>query len=376
MAAGVLLTLLLGGGSHGLRGVAFGAWIGFICYLLSVSVEGLLHELLGRLQRGRAALLRSVLFSFAGLSGFLVGQTTGRFLFLGARLELPELNGGLAIAFGASAALAVFVGLPVSAYEVMKRRLADSIEKLKEAEYAEKELALARTIQLRLLPPATLEGPGFAVAARCIPARHVGGDFFDVFHLEDGTLGLAVADVAGKGMGAALIMATAKAVVPLLATPGAPGPTLAALNQKLRRELGRREFVALAFGIYDPASGELRISNAGLPDPYLLRRGEVPRPLPCPGPRMPLGLKEGLVYEELRVTLSPGDRVVFLSDGLPEAPVRGGEPLGYGRSRRSSTGGRRPAGRRREPPSSPSRRGGGGGPDDATVLLLERWPIG
>ena len=273
--------------------------------------------------------MRAVVFSLAGVSGFVFGQALGRPLFLGQPFRLPDLRSGLGVALGISAALSAVVGLPITAYELLKRRLADSISRLKEAEYVEKELELARTIQQRLLPPATLEGPGFAVAARCVPARHVGGDFYDVFHLDGGKLGLAVADVAGKGIGAALIMATAKAVLPLLATSADPVAMLAALNGKLKRELGPREFVALAFAVYEPATGTLVLANAGLPDPYLLRPGEAPRPLSCPGPRMPLGLKAAVEREAIRVALEPRDRVVFLSDGLPEASRPNGEPLGY-----------------------------------------------
>jgi len=138
-----------------------------------------------------------------------------------------------------------------------------------------------------------------------------------------------VADVAGKGMGAALIMATAKAVVPLLAAGRSPAETLAAMNEKLRRELSRREFVALAYGVYDTATGVLTVANAGLPEPYLLRPGEPPRPLASAGPRYPLGLKADVAYENLSVTLASKDRVLLFSDGLPEAPGAGGEPLGY-----------------------------------------------
>ncbi len=329
MLLGMALTWLLSQGFPGARGLAFGAFIGLCCYLLSILAERVLHEPLSRLPSGRAALVRSVVFSLAGLSGFVLGQALGRPLFLGQPFRLPDLGGGLGVALGISAGLSAVVGLPITAYELLKRRLAESIARLKEAEYAEKELELARAIQQRLLPPAAVDGPGFAVAARCIPARHVGGDFYDVFHMEDGRLGLAVADVAGKGMGAALIMATAKAVVPLLATSADPAATLSALNAKLRKELGPREFVALAFAVYDPASGELVLSNAGLPDPYFLRAGEAPRPLSCPGPRIPLGLREEVPRETLRVDLAPSDRVVFFSDGLPEAPRSDGEPLGY-----------------------------------------------
>ncbi len=329
MLLGAALTWLLSRGFPGARSLAFGAFIGLCCYLLSIGAERLLHEPLSRLPAGRAALVRGVVFCLTGVSGFVLGQALGRPLFLGQPFHLPDLGGGLGVALGISAGLSAVVGLPITAYELLRRRLADSIARLKEAEFAEKELELARAIQQRLLPPATLEGPGWAVAARCVPARHVGGDFYDVLHLEDGRLGLAVADVAGKGIGAALIMATAKAVVPLLATSADPAATLSALNGKLRRELGPREFVALAFAVYDPVDGALVLSNAGLPDPYLLRAGETPRPLCCPGPRIPLGLRAEVPRETLRVDLAPGDRVVFFSDGLPEAPRPGGEPLGY-----------------------------------------------
>lgn len=376
MLLGVALTWVLSSGFPGARGLAFGAFIGLCCYLFSIVAERFLHEPLSRLPAGRAGLVRGIVFSLAGVTGFVLGQTLGRPLFLGQPFRLPDLGGGLGVALGVSAALSAVVGLPITAYELLKRRLAESIARLKEAEYAEKELELARAIQQRLLPPATLEGSDWAVAARCEPARHVGGDFYDLLHLEDGRLGLAVADVAGKGMGAALIMATAKAVVPLLADPADPAVTLGALDAKLGKELGKREFVALAFAVYEPASGELRLANAGVPDPYLLRAGEAPRALSCPGPRIPLGLKAGVRRETLTVTLSPGDRVVLFSDGLPEAPQPSGEPLGYEALEALLD---LP---REAPPAEAvalllrrvAAAAGASPEDDATVLLLERRP--
>ena len=376
MLLGAALTWALSSGFPGARGLAFGAFIGFCCYVLSILAERVLYGPLSRLPSGRAALVRGVVFSLAGLLGFVVGQTIGRPLFLGQPFRLPDLRGGLGVALGVSAALSALVGLPITAYELLKRRLADSIVRLKEAEFAEKELELARAIQQRLLPPATLEGPGFAVAARCVPARHVGGDFYDVLHLEEGKLGLAVADVAGKGIGAALIMASAKAVVPLLSTSGDPAATLEALDGKLRKELGKREFVALAFAVYDPASGELRLANAGLPDPYLLRPDEAPRGLACPGPRLPLGLKADVKRGTLSVRLEPGDRVVLFSDGLPEAPRPDGEPLGYAalEALLDLPGTLRPEEAVGMFLSRVAAAAGASPEDDATVLLLERRP--
>jgi len=376
MLLGAALTWALSSGFPGVRGLAFGAFIGLCCYLLSVATERLLHAPLSRFPAGRAGLVRAVVFSLAGVTGFVLGQALGRPLFLGQPFRLPALGGGLGVALGISAGLSVLVGLPITAFELLKRRLADSIARLKETEYAEKELELARAIQQRLLPPATLEGPGFAVAARCVPARHVGGDFYDVLHLDEGRLGLAVADVAGKGMGAALIMASAKAVLPLLSTSGDPAATLEALDGKLRKELGKREFVAVAFAVYDPGSGELRLANAGLPDPYLLSPGVVPRALSCPGPRLPLGLKADVRRETMAVRLEAGDRVVFFSDGLPEAPRPDGEPLGYAELERllDLPGDVSPEEAVGVLLSRVAAAAGASPEDDATVLLLERRP--
>jgi len=87
--------------------------------------------------------------------------------------------------------------------------------------------------------------------------------------------------------------------------------------------------VALAFARFDPASGTMTLANAGLPDPYLLRPGEPPRPLAVPGPRLPLGARREVAYESLEVRLQPNDRFLMLTDGLAEAPTPSGEPLGY-----------------------------------------------
>ena len=127
MLLGAALTWLLSRGFPGARSLAFGAFIGLCCYLLSILAERLLHEPLSRLPSGRAALVRSVVFSLAGLLGFVLGQALGRPLFLGQPFRLPDLGGGLGVALGISAGLSAVVGLPITAYELLKRRLAESI---------------------------------------------------------------------------------------------------------------------------------------------------------------------------------------------------------------------------------------------------------
>ncbi|MEM7352356.1 MAG: PP2C family protein-serine/threonine phosphatase [Acidobacteriota bacterium] len=273
-----------------------------------------------------AAVLSSSIWQVA-----VVGWT-----FLLARLGLfPEGRGdhpelvlllfvlGLLLYSLAAAGSYLFIAFEAS-YEAEKRAL----EARKSEELAARELDLARSLQRRLLPPAERQDDGFRLAARNLAARFVAGDFYDYFRLPDGRLRIAVADVAGKGMAASLIMATVKAVLPLIAADRSVVDAMRELNRKLAAELGHREFVALALAAYDPASGRLELANAGLPDPYLLTPTGVTT-IEAPQPRLPLGLRAEVEYRSIEVDLAPGDRVLLLTDGLPEAPIAEGEPLGY-----------------------------------------------
>jgi sigma-B regulation protein RsbU (phosphoserine phosphatase) len=244
-------------------------------------------------------------------------------------LRLPVFSRTSLVSIGITVALAIVIGLSFVSFERMQDRLAASVARLKEVEFAERELQLARDLQSRLLPPPEIAGEGYRVAARNLAARVVAGDFYDVFRLADGAVGLTVADVAGKGMAASLIMASAKARLPLLAADRPPQETLRELNRVLAAELSPREFVALAFIRYDPGRGTATLVNAGLPDPYLLRTGEPPFALAVPGPRLPLGMRREVPYESLEIPLQPGDRLLMLTDGLAEASTANGEPLGY-----------------------------------------------
>lgn len=227
----------------------------------------------------------------------------------------------------------------VAALDEARRRELErerQLETLLEREVAAKELELAREIQCRLLPPRRIDGDGWTVVARNEPARFVTGDFYDVVRHGDGSVDLVVADVAGKGLGPGLIMASVKAALPFLASGRAVPDVLAELNRKLCAELGRREFVALAIARFTPASGRLELANAGLPDPYLLRartsrRRPSLRAVEVPGERLPLGLRSRVEHTSTTLTLDPGDRLLLLTDGPPEAETDAGEPLGYDR---------------------------------------------
>lgn len=214
--------------------------------------------------------------------------------------------------------------------EERKRDLAQQrlLETLREQEFSVKELELARDIQCRLLPPPRIEGDGWTLVARNEPARFVAGDFYDVVRHGDGTVDVVVADVSGKGIGPSLIMASVKAVLPFVTSGRSVREALALLNDRLRHDLGRREFVALAIARFEPTSGRLELANAGLPDPYLVGNDTV-RAVEVPGERLPLGLRPDVDHRTHELRLAPGERLLLLSDGLPEADLDDGGPLGY-----------------------------------------------
>ena len=182
------------------------------------------------------------------------------------------------------------------------------LEKLVAQELGRRELEMARDVQRRLLPPSEVAGPGWEVAARCLPARVVAGDFYDILRHADGRVDVVVADVAGKGFAASLIMASVKAMLPFVNADGGVADLLVRLNGRLALELGRGEFVALAVARYSPSGRLVELANAGAPDPYLMRPGQPPQPLSVPGPRLPLGVREEVAYASRTVEVTADDR--------------------------------------------------------------------
>jgi hypothetical protein len=199
------------------------------------------------------------------------------------------------------------------------------------AVFAREQLEIARDLQQRLLPAAPLRHQRYVVDARNVPAIYVAGDFYDFVPLANDRLLIVIADVAGKGVSAGLIMATTKAMIPLLAAREEfAAPLLGNLNDQLAARLSKRDFVACAIGLFNAANGDLSIANAGLPDPVIVTISGEHRTVVVPGQRYPLGIRANLSYESVTVRLKEGDRAVFFTDGLPEATVDG-ELFGYER---------------------------------------------
>ncbi len=306
-------------------GLVAGGLIGVFTFGGAIAVDLLVFGLLSPQRWARLA--RFLSLGIGGTVGYSLGtlavSALGLVVFESASLSLQRL-----VFFGV---VALLVGSSIELVERQRTNLEASIEKLKEREFAEKELEVARSLQRRLLPPDRLEGDGWTVHARHVAARGVAGDLWDTFGSGEGGQVIAVGDVAGKGMPASLIMASVKATLPFLAGDTGVGESLREMNRRLARDLLGREFVALALARFDVGEQLLEVANAGSPDPWLLRADGSVEVVEVSGARLPLGLRADVEYAATSRALAAGDRLVLMSDGLPEAVDERGEVLGYER---------------------------------------------
>lgn len=375
---GAAIGFVLGGltlGPDWPRRIAASAIIGVCCGLTAVGLEILFYRVLEGLSETAGIIARTPLFATGGILGYIIGRYLSvHLLYPEATVSTPARALVLMLAF--CGVLGAGLGLSMFVFQRMRSRLAMSVERLKEAEFAERELTIAREMQKRLLPAGDLRGDGWQIVARNDAARFVAGDFYDVFSLPDGSIGLVVADVAGKGMGASLIMATAKALIPMLAATSSPSQTLMALRERLRKDLSPREFVAIAFARYHPGTGAMDVANAGLPDPWIRRGDGSFEVVDVPGPRLPVGRGMRVEYEDVTVTLADGDRLILFSDGLPEAPVGddANELVGYVRLEQIVKSAQGPLESWVTTIVDTTLAGQSAIADDVTILALERIP--
>ena len=183
-----------------------------------------------------------------------------------------------------------------------------------------RELDLAWQVQSGLLPAPLPVVPGWQIAASLKPSRQTSGDFYDLIPLSDGQLGVLIADVADKGMGAALLMVLSRTLIRTFAGQYGAQPELVleAANQRLLSDIDTDQFVTVFYGVLDPASGVLAYCNAGHNPPYLLPaqdRGPV-QALRRTG--MPLGLFEDAGWERRSVEIGLGDTLLLYTDGLTD----------------------------------------------------------
>ncbi len=181
------------------------------------------------------------------------------------------------------------------------------------------ELNVASQIQQSILPTQFPQGAEFNVYASMEPARNVGGDFFDVLALEDGLIGLAIADVSDKGVPAALFMMSSRTLLKGSAIGmGEPGDVLGEVNQLLHEDNDTGMFVTILYAVYNPFSGEFAYANGGHNSPLIVHPDGSSSLLPLTG-GIALGVAPDMPYQQQTLSLAPGDLVFLYTDGVTEA---------------------------------------------------------
>jgi serine phosphatase RsbU (regulator of sigma subunit) len=197
------------------------------------------------------------------------------------------------------------------------RELQAAQARLIEQERIEYELQTARRVQERMLPKELPAVTGWDLTACWHPARTVGGDFYDCFPIDDDHIVLIIGDVTGKGIPAALVMATTCSLVRFVGEQlQAPGAMLARINDRMVEDIPEKMFVTCLIAVLEPSTGRVRFANAGHNLP-LVRGVHGVRTLQARG--MPLGLMRGMHYEESEDLIEPGELLMLHSDGIVEA---------------------------------------------------------
>lgn len=199
-----------------------------------------------------------------------------------------------------------------------------------EKQRLEREMELAAEIQRQILPDKSPEVAGFDLEGRSRPARQVGGDYYDLLRLPDGRLRLALGDVSGKGVPAALLVSTLHSALRLLLGEASlSADLLERINRHVVESSAANKFITLTVAELEPDSAELRFINAGHNPGLLVRAGGSVERLEASG--MPVGMMPKTRYREARLTLEPGDLLCLYSDGITEAVNPEDEEFGAGR---------------------------------------------
>jgi sigma-B regulation protein RsbU (phosphoserine phosphatase) len=194
----------------------------------------------------------------------------------------------------------------------------------------QEEMKLAYKIQMDLLPKEPPLFPGYDIAGISIPAKAVGGDYFDFIPLSDRTIAFCLGDVSGKGMPAALLMATLQATLRgQIMIDASPKTCLNRSNTLIYKATDAEKFVTLFYGVLDGGTHELTYSNAGHNYPLLLKAGQKPVRLELGG--LILGCLEEYSYTEGTLRLEAGDALLIYSDGITEAINANDEEFGEGK---------------------------------------------
>jgi sigma-B regulation protein RsbU (phosphoserine phosphatase) len=225
----------------------------------------------------------------------------------------------------------------VTLLEILQREIEEARATRRRDAKQQKEFEEARLIQRGLLPTAMPQTSAMQLASSWQPADGVGGDYFDALAFAGGAVGIVIADVAGKGVPAALLMSNLQAAVRAFAQDGAPPSAVtASVNRLLCRNMASGRFVTFCYARIDPGAGRLTYANAGHNPPLLVRAdGRVDRLEP--GGTV-LGVFADSAYEQGDCPIAAGDRLVLYTDGMTEGRNRAGEEFGEERIAQSAVG--------------------------------------
>jgi sigma-B regulation protein RsbU (phosphoserine phosphatase) len=217
-------------------------------------------------------------------------------------------------------------------FEFTPQTLPAHIQRISERVRMAKELEIARSVQMSLLPKLDPRVEGFDIAGVCVPAQEVGGDYFDFISLGGNRLGIAIGDVSGKGVPAAIYMTLTKGILQSHAEETvSPKRVLSKVNSLMYRTIERNSFVSMFYAILNVAERTITFARAGQCPLILTQEPGQPGSFLSP-PGMALGLEMGKVFdsvlEEQSVSLSPGEVLVFYTDGFTEAMNEKGDEFG------------------------------------------------
>jgi len=210
------------------------------------------------------------------------------------------------------------------AIAIENARLYEQIER--QEKRLERDLALARELQFRLLPQSRPQLANLEVAAKFSPARAIGGDLYDFVNYSLSRFAIVIGDVSGKGAPAAIYAALVSGILRSHA-PIEPGPAemLSAVNFSLGERRIDGQFVSIIYAIWDDPNRTLQVANSGLPRPLYCHDGKI-EVIEATG--LPLGLFDDAEYDEFTFRAKPGDMFVFFSDGILDARNKAGDMFG------------------------------------------------
>jgi len=190
----------------------------------------------------------------------------------------------------------------------------------------ERDIAMAREVQLRLLPPTAPEHPHAEMAVRFLPARTIGGDLYDFIDYGPNRTAIVLGDVSGKAAPAALFAALVSGIMRAAATlQPEPAQLLAQLNDAIQERKLESQYVCLLFALWNDENQTLQVANSGAVQPIFCRAGQS---VTVKAEGFPLGLFPNVTYEEISVSTQPGDAIVFVSDGILDAENEKGDMYG------------------------------------------------